>query len=162
MLESDRMLRIFCKKSSLVLMAMELPLSDFCIIKLSFFNSDFNDANSSLVKFKGALFLFQSFLTFPSFHTEVSHLKEILRKNAFLIKLIGNCIKKFLNKTFLHTPVALNVEKKKQLFIVLQYLGILSFTLRTRLQNSINKDLPYCKIKLIFKSTTCLSNFFLF
>ena len=35
---------------------MELPLSDFCIIKV-IFDSDFNDGNSSLVKFKGALFL---------------------------------------------------------------------------------------------------------
>ena len=33
-------------------MAMEFPLSDFCIIKLSFFDSDF-----SIVKLKGALFL---------------------------------------------------------------------------------------------------------
>ena len=38
-------------------MAMELPLSDFCIIKLPFFDSDFNDANYSLVKFKAVLFL---------------------------------------------------------------------------------------------------------
>ena len=37
---------------------MEFPLYDFCVIKLSFFDSAFNDANSSLVKFKGALFLF--------------------------------------------------------------------------------------------------------
>ena len=36
---------------------MEFPLSDFCIIKLSFFDSDFNDANFSLVEFEGALFL---------------------------------------------------------------------------------------------------------
>ena len=36
---------------------MEFPLSDFCIIKLSFFDSNFNDANSSLLKFEGALFL---------------------------------------------------------------------------------------------------------
>ena len=36
---------------------MEFPLSDFCLIKLSFFDSDFNDANSSLVKFKSVLFL---------------------------------------------------------------------------------------------------------
>ena len=36
---------------------MTFPLSDFCITKLSFSNSDFNDANSSLVKFKGALFV---------------------------------------------------------------------------------------------------------
>ena len=37
---------------------------------------------------------------FPRFHTEVSHLKDILRKNAFLIKLVDNCIKTFLNKKF--------------------------------------------------------------
>ena len=36
---------------------MEFPLSDFYIIKLSFFDSDFNGTNSSLVKFKGALLL---------------------------------------------------------------------------------------------------------
>ena len=38
-------------------MAMEFPLSEFCIIKLSFFDSDFNEVNLSLVKFKGAPFL---------------------------------------------------------------------------------------------------------
>ena len=31
-------------------MAMEFPLSDFCITKLSFFDSDFNDASYSVVK----------------------------------------------------------------------------------------------------------------
>ena len=36
---------------------MEFPLSDFCIFKLSFFDNSFNDANSSLVQFKVALFL---------------------------------------------------------------------------------------------------------
>ena len=38
-------------------MATEFPLSDFCIIKLSFSDSHFNDTNTSLVKFKDALFL---------------------------------------------------------------------------------------------------------
>ena len=38
-------------------MAIELPLSNFWIIKFLFFESDFNAANSSEVKFKGAPFL---------------------------------------------------------------------------------------------------------
>ena len=92
---------------------------------------------------------------------EVSHLKEILRKNVFLIKLVDNCIKTFLNKTFLHTTVALTVEKK-ELFIALPYLGNLSVAIRTQLQNTINKDLPFCKIKVIFESMAPLSNFFRF
>ena len=62
---------------------------------------------------------------FSRFHTEVSHLKEILRKDAFPIKLVDNHIKTFLNKNFLHTPVALTVEKN-ELFITLPYLGNLS------------------------------------
>ena len=38
-------------------MAVELSLSDFCIIKFLFFESDFNAANSSGVRFKSAPFL---------------------------------------------------------------------------------------------------------
>ena len=41
---------------------------------------------------------------FSRFHTEVSHLKDILRKNAFSIKLVDNCIKTFLNKKFCILP----------------------------------------------------------
>ena len=48
------------------------------------------------------------------------------------------------------------------MFIVLSYLGNLSLALRTHLHNSINKNLPFCKIKVIFKPTTRLSNFFRF
>ena len=69
--------------------------------------------------------------------------------------------KTFLNKTFLHTLVALTVEKKL-FFIALPYLGNLSLAIRTRLENSINKNLPFCKIKIVFKSMTCLSKFFRF
>ena len=127
--------------------------------------SNFNSFNYDQYKI-GLIFtlLFRTFSSvsdFSRFHTEVSHLKEILRKNAFPIKLVDNCIKNFLNKKFLNTPVTLTV-KKKELFIVLPYLGNLSLALRTRLQNSINKNLPFCKIKVIFKSTTRLSNFFRF
>ena len=46
--------------------------------------------------------LYRTFSTvsdFSRFHMEVSHLKDILRKNGFPIKLVDNCIKTFLNKT---------------------------------------------------------------
>ena len=69
--------------------------------------------------------------------------------------------KTFLSKTFLHIPVALTVEKKL-FFIALPYLGNLSLAIRTRLANSINKNLPFCKIKIVFKSTTRLSKLFRF
>ena len=87
--------------------------------------------------------------------------KGHLRKNAFPIKLVDNCIKTFLDKNIWHTFIAWIVEKK-ELFIALPYLGNLSLAIRTRLQNSINKYLPFCKIKVIFKSTRRLSNFLRF
>ena len=58
-----------------------------------------------------------------------------------------------MNKKILHTPVALTVEKK-ELFIAVPYLGSLSLSIRTRLQNSINKNLPFSQNKVIFRSTT--------
>ena len=90
------------------------------------------------------------------FHTEVSHLKEILRMNAIPIKLVDNCIKTFSNKKFLHTPVALTVEKK-ELLLALAYLDNLSFAIRARLPNSVNKNHLFCKMKVVFKSTRRLS-----
>ena len=93
------------------------------------------------------------------FHREVSYLKDILRKNAFPIRLADNCIKIFLKTKFLHTSASLTVEKK-ELLITQPYLGNLSLATRTRLQNSIDKNLRFCKIKVIFKSATRLNNFF--
>ena len=74
--------------------------------------------------------------------------------------MIHNCIKTFLKKIFLHAPVALTVEKK-ELFIAQPYLGNLSLA-GTLLQNSINNNLHFCNMKVIFKSTTSLSNFIRF
>ena len=55
-----------------------------------------------------------------------------------------------------------NTVPKKELFIVLPYLGMSSLGLRTRLQKSINSNISFCKIKIIFKSSTRLANFFRF
>ena len=75
---------------------------------------------------------------------EVIHLKEILGKNAFPIKLVDNCIK---NLEFLNIPVTL-IVKKKELSVVQPYLGNLSLALRTRLQNSINKNFLFVRSRL--------------
>ena len=64
--------------------------------------------------------------------------------------------KQFSQKVLKHTV------PKKELFIVLPYLGMSSLCLRTRLQKSINSNISFCKIKIIFKSSTRLANFFRF
>ena len=74
----------------------------------------------------------------------------MLKKNVFPIKLIDSSIKNYLNKRLTGKPVTLTVEKKKDLVIVLPFLGKLSLDLRIRLKNSISKNLPFCKIRVIF------------
>ena len=65
---------------------------------------------------------------------------------------MNQCIKKFLNKLFI----------KKDLTFVLPYLAKLSFDLRTRLRRTIERDLPYSKLKIIFRSKCRLNTLFQF
>ena len=88
-------------------------------------------------------------------------MKDVLRKNSFPTALVEKCIKIFLNKQFAQKIVEHTVPKK-ELFIVLPYLGMSSLCLRTRLEKSINSNVSFCKIKIIFKSSTGLANFFRF
>lgn len=78
----------------------------------------------------------------------------------FLIKLIDNCAKTCMNKTFFHTSVTLHVEKKEML-VVSPYLDM-SLVLRTWLRKSFNKNLPFCKIRVIFKPSMLFSIFLQF
>ena len=81
-----------------------------------------------------------------------------MKRNAFPIKLRDSCIKNFLNKRLTEKPVTLTAEKK-DLVIVLPFISKLSLDLRRRLRNSISKNLPFCKIRVIFESSTRLSYF---
>ena len=82
-------------------------------------------------------------------------------KNSFRTNLVGKCIKIFLNKQFSHN-IFEHAVPKRRLFIMSPYLAITSLYLRTHLQRSINSNISFCKIKIIFKSSTRLANFFRF
>ena len=51
---------------------------------------------------------------------------------------------------------------KREITFVLPYLGKLSFDLRARLRRTIERDLPYCKLKIIFRSKCRLNTLFQF
>ena len=107
-------------------------------------------------------FLFRIFsivLHFSKFHEEVNYLKNVLEKNYFSSTLVDKCIKIFLNKQFSQKKLEHTVPKK-ELFIVLSYLGMSFLCLRTHLQKSINSNISFRKIEVIFKSSTRLANFF--
>ena len=74
---------------------------------------------------------------------------------------IDACVFKFLNKFFEPTPVTLTVPKK-QLFIVLLFIGNMSGVIKSGLSKALQKRLPFCKLPVIFKSTNGLKSYFNF
>ena len=82
-------------------------------------------------------------------------------KNPFSTNLVDKCIKIFLNKQF-SQKILEHTVPRKELFRVLSYLRMPSFCLRTHLQKSIDSNISFCKIKIIFKASTRLANFFRF
>ena len=124
--------------------------------------SNFNSFNYDQYKI-GLIFtllfrLFSSVSDFSRFHTEVSHLKEILRKNAFPIKLVDNCIKTFFwIKCFCILPSYWLLRKKNCL---LSYRILVNYHISCyNNRRVLTKKLPFCKIKVIFKSQHVLVNF---
>ena len=95
------------------------------------------------------------------YHLEVAKLKEILLKNGYPRKIIDACVFKFLNKVFEPKPVTLTVPKK-QLFIVLPFMGNMSGVIKTGLSKALQKRLRFCKLRVIFKSTNRLKSYFNF
>ena len=95
------------------------------------------------------------------FHFELAKLKEIFLKNGCPRKIIDACAFKFLNKFFEPKPVTLTVLKK-QLFIVLPFIGNFSGVIKTGLSKTLQKRLPFCKLRVIFKSTNRLKSDFNF
>jgi len=98
---------------------------------------------------------------FSKFHVETQKLKKTLLKNDYPESIIDCCIKTFLNKIFTISPEVITVSKK-ELTISLPYLGKLSLNLRTRIKDSLEKQLGFIKIRVIFTSKTRIKDFFSF
>ena len=98
---------------------------------------------------------------YTSFNLEVENLREILKKNSYPSGIIQQSLRSFLNK--LHVPKkVIPTVPKKELFIVLPYLGTLSSNLKQKLRTCFKNSLPQCNIKIIFKSTNHLASLFRF
>ena len=102
---------------------------------------------------------FQLCSNYNKFHLELEKVKNIFKKNGYPISFIDRCIKTFLDK--LHTPkIVVTTVEKKNLLIVLPYLGFISDQIRTKLFKIISKNLPCCKLNIVFKTSCRLSNYF--
>ena len=99
--------------------------------------------------------------SYKNFHQEIETLKSIFKHNNYPQNFLNQCIKKFLNKLSIKKDLNFMVPKR-ELNFVLPYLGKLSFDLRTRFRRTIERDLPYCKLKIIFRSKCRLNTLFQF
>ena len=98
---------------------------------------------------------------YENFHREIETLKSILKRNSYPHNLVNHCIKKFLNKLFVQRDLNFTVPKR-ELICILPYLGKVSLDLRTKVRQTIERNLPFCKLKIIFKSKCRLNTLFHF
>ena len=71
------------------------------------------------------------------------------------------CNKNFLRRLYVPKQVYLTAPKK-ELLIILSFLGTMSSNLKQKLQTSIRNSLPQCNIKVISKSANHLSSLYCF
>ena len=99
--------------------------------------------------------------SYEKFYNKINALKQIFKLNGYPIQFIDRCIKQFLQKLYV-TKAIQDTVNKKQLLLVLQFLGSQSFSVRKRLQSCIRNHLPYCSLRITFQSKTRLSSLFCF
>ena len=119
------MLIFFVKKESLSLMFIEKRPS------VNFDSFILETYKTGLIK--SLLFrCFNLYSDFVKFHHEINILKGILYKNSYPRHFVDKCIKEFLDRA-LTRKVVVSTVPKKDLMIVLPYLGKLSLQIRTRI-----------------------------
>ena len=99
--------------------------------------------------------------SYKNFHRKIETLKSTFKHNNYPQNFVNQYIKKFLNKLFIEKDLNFMVPKR-ELTLVLAYLGKLSLDLRTRLRRTIERDLPHCKLKAISRSKYGLNTQFRF
>ena len=87
--------------------------------------------------------------------------KEIFQKNEYPQFFIDKCIQKYLSKLVVPKRIVHTVHKK-QIRLVLPFVGPLSFEIRSCLQKCIKNYIPYCSLKVAYQSRSRISNLFNF
>ena len=91
--------------------------------------------------------------------SETKTSKSEFKHNGYPQNIVNHFLKKFLKKLFIEKDLNFMVPKI-DLTLVLPYLGKLSLDLRARLIRTIERDLPYYKLKVAFRSNCRLNTLF--
>ena len=100
--------------------------------------------------------------SYINFHVEITKLKDIWIKNSFPVYFIDKAIKKFLNILFIKRHREKIKSDKKEVIMILPYLGVISMQLKRKLGNLFHTCFPDVKIKVIFSAKNRLSSGFQF
>ena len=73
--------------------------------------------------------------------------------------VLNSCIQAFLRKID-RPKIPVHTVPKKEVMLVLPYLGHVSVRLREKLHVLFNSSFPYCKLRLVFKSNVRLRSLF--
>ena len=130
-----------------------------------FFFGDSGKFHTSVYRkptFSGVLIRFERFLpisykynrvsfSYRTLHFKILKLKQIIRSNSYPENFVNSCIKIYLDKVLIKYP-NICIVTKKELVCVFPFLGKKSLEIKKLLQNAIERKLPYCKLKGMFKS----------
>ena len=97
----------------------------------------------------------------PNFHQEICKIKDIFIKNGCSERFVDKCFKTFLNEVFISKRINQTAEKK-QVTIVLHYMGMMSPELNIKLHKNFKHLLPFCYPRVIFKIFSRMKNYFNF
>ena len=94
----------------------------------------------------------------------MERLKKILLSNGYSNKFINKCISKVINKLYIEEVlyIVMLTVLKKQLYLVLPFMGKISALVKSGLISSLHTRLPFCEVKIIFKTNNRLKNYFSF
>ena len=98
---------------------------------------------------------------FELFHQEILNLKDIFKRNGHPGNFIDNCIKRYLNHVFIDKMIYA-LAPKKELVCVLPFIGKKSLHLGSKLVKSVQNNLSFCHLKVIFQSPYKLHTLFRF
>ena len=97
--------------------------------------------------------------TYMSLHDEVEKLKQIFKCNGYPMKFVDRCILKFFNKIH-EKRIPVHTVPRKEITIVLPFLGTTSYDVQKKLGATIRQLLPFCQLKCVFKASSRMSAYF--
>ena len=93
-------------------------------------------------------------------HKELEFLKKTLGLNEFTKTFIDKCICKQLNKIFQAPKPQVSTASKAVVYFPIQYIGKNSFNIRKNITMLMRDFYPQIDVRVIFKTTNTLQNWF--